>query len=439
MSAFDAHRPPQQEIVEDCVHCGFCLDTCPTYALWANEADSPRGRIVLVAQALDGAAQLSDEMVTHWDRCLGCMACVTACPSGVRYDHLIERVRPQVERQHTRSPSERALRRLLFATLPHPQRLRLLAPALGVARALGSGGLPGGFGTMTELAPRTTLRKTLRSRLPARTAALGTPRGRVGLLLGCVQRVFYSEVQVASIRALAAEGFEVLAPSTPGCCGALEFHAGEERRAVARAKDTIAAFDALGVDHVVTTAAGCGSAMKEYGELLDTPEARRFSARVRDVTELLGDVDPVAPRGPLRMRVVYHDACHLGHAQGVREQPRRLLREIPELELVEVGAEPELCCGSAGIYNIVQPEAGAALGARKAAHLLGTGAQAIAAANPGCAAQLDYHLRKLGHPLPIHHPIELVWRSIRAGGDRRRSVRPGGARPRSIRARLSSR
>jgi glycolate oxidase iron-sulfur subunit len=237
----------------------------------------------------------------------------------------------------------------------------------------------------------------------------------VALLLGCVQRVFYPQVQLASIRALAAEGFEVLAPSLPGCCGALEFHAGEEPSAAARARAAIAAFDPLGVDYVVSTAAGCGSAMKEYGDLLGTAEAHAFASRVRDVTELLGAGDPVAPRGPLPMRVVYHDACHLGHAQGVREQPRRLLNAIPELELVEVGTEGELCCGSAGIYNLVQPEAGAELGARKARHLIDAGAHAIAAANPGCAAQLDYHLRKLDHPLPIHHPIELVWRSIKAG------------------------
>jgi glycolate oxidase iron-sulfur subunit len=415
MGAFDAHRPPEREIVEDCVHCGFCLDTCPTYALWGNEADSPRGRIVLISEGLDPTSRLSEEMVTHFDRCLGCMACVTACPSGVRYDRLIERVRPQVERHHRRRPGERALRRLLFATLPHPGRLRALAPMLAPARRLGAGELPGGFGALTRVAPRAPLRRLLRFRYPARTPAAGPRRGRVGLLLGCVQRVFYSEVQVASIHTLAAEGFEVLAPSLPGCCGALEFHAGEERRAVARAEQTIAAFDALGVDHVVTTAAGCGSAMKEYGELLGTPPARAFSERVRDVTELLGSVDPVAPRGPVALRVAYHDACHLGHAQGVREQPRRLLAEIPGLELLEVEVERELCCGSAGIYNLVQPEAGAELGARKALHLLDTGAQAIAAANPGCAAQLDFHLRQLGHPLPIHHPVELVWRSIRAG------------------------
>jgi glycolate oxidase iron-sulfur subunit len=415
MAAFDNQRTPQLDLVEDCVHCGFCLDTCPTYALWANEADSPRGRIVLIGEALTSEDGLSDEMVTHWDRCLGCMACVTACPSGVRYDRLIERVRPQVERHHKRSLSERALRRLLFATLPHPWRLRALAPLLGPARRLGGENLPGGFGMLARVSPRAPIRRVFRPRLPERTAAVGQQRGRVALLLGCVQRVFYSEVQVASIGALAAEGFEVLAPSLPGCCGALEFHAGEEQVAARRAQAAIAAFDALDVDYVVTTAAGCGSAMKEYGDLLETAEAHGFASRVRDVTELLGSVDPVAPRGPVPMRVVYHDACHLRHAQGVREQPRELLRAIPQLELLEVGVEPELCCGSAGIYNLLQPEAAAELGARKASNLLDTGAQAIAAANPGCAAQLDFHLRKLDRPLPIHHPIELVWRSIKAG------------------------
>jgi glycolate dehydrogenase iron-sulfur subunit len=413
--AFDSHRTPQRDLVEDCVHCGFCLETCPTYALWANEADSPRGRIVLIGDALDSDDALSEEMITHWDRCLGCMACVTACPSGVRYDRLIERVRPQVERHHKRSRSERALRKLLFATLPHPRRLRAVAPLLGPARKLGGEKLPGGFGTLAQVSPRAPFRRLFRSRFPERTAAVGKQRGRVALLLGCVQRVFYAEVQAASIGALAAEGFEVLAPSVPGCCGALEFHAGEEQAAARRARGAIAAFDSLGVDYVVTTAAGCGSAMKEYGDLLETAEAHGFASRVRDVTELLGSVDPVAPRGPVALRVVYHDACHLGHAQGVREQPRELLKAIPELELLEVGSERELCCGSAGIYNLVQPEAGAELGARKAKHLLDTGAQAIAAANPGCAAQLDYHLRKLDRPLPIHHPVELVWRSIKAG------------------------
>jgi glycolate oxidase iron-sulfur subunit len=418
-AAFDSHRTPQQSIVDDCVHCGFCLDSCPTYVLWAEEADSPRGRIVLVDEALNSAEDLSPEMVRHFDQCLGCMACVSACPSGVRYDRLIERVRPQIERHHKRTGAERALRGLLFETLPHPKRLRRLVPMLAAARKLGAERLPERIAILAKVAPRTTMREVRRTRLPERTAAVGVYRGRVGLLLGCVQRVFFADTHLATIRALAAEGFEVLAPRRPDCCGALEFHAGEEEAAVARARSTIAAFERLGrLDHIVVNAAGCGAAMKEYGELLDTPPARTFANRVRDVSELLVSIEPRAPRGALPLRVAYHDACHLAHAQRVRAEPRALLHSIPELELLEVSVEPEICCGSAGIYNLVQPRAAAELGARKARHLLDTGAQAIAAGNPGCAAQLDLHLRELGHPLPIHHPIELLWRSISAGAGR---------------------
>jgi glycolate oxidase iron-sulfur subunit len=417
VAAFDAHRPPAQSLVDDCVHCGFCLDSCPTYVLWSAEADSPRGRIVLINEGLNGAGQLSDEMVTHFDRCLGCMACVTACPSGVQYDRLIERVRPQVERHHRRPRAERALRRLLFETLPHPKRLRALAPMLAASRRLGAEQrLPEKLSMLVKVAPRTRTRAALRTAIPERTAPVGSPRGRVGLLLGCVQRVFFADVHRATIATLAAEGFEVLAPGRPDCCGALEFHSGEERSALARARDTITAFESLGhLDHIVVNAAGCGSAMKEYGDVLDTPAARAFAARVCDVTELLAGIEPRARRGPVPLRVVYHDACHLTHAQRVRDQPRALLRSIPELELLENPVEPAVCCGSAGVYNLLQPEAAAQLGARKAQHLLDTGADAIAAANPGCTAQLDLHLRELGRPLPIHHPVELVWRSISAG------------------------
>ena len=416
VSAFDAHRPPEQSVIADCVHCGFCLDSCPTYVLWAQEADSPRGRIVLIGEGLESAATLSPEMVTHFDRCLGCMACVSACPSGVRYDRLIERVRPQVERHHRRPWVERSLRRLLFETLPHPRRLRALAPVIAASRRLGAERLPERLSAPLRIAPRTPLRDTRRTGVPVRTAAVGPRRGRVGLLLGCVQRVYFADVHRATVGALAAEGYEVLAPVAPECCGALELHAGEEESAIARARATVAAFAALGpLDHVVVNAAGCGAAMREYGDLLGTPEAAAFSACVRDVSELLGSGDARAPRGPVPLRVVYHDACHLAHAQGIRVEPRAMLEAIPGLELLEVGREADVCCGSAGIYNLVQPEAAAALGARKAANLLDTGAQAIAAGNPGCAAQLDLHLRELGRPLPIHHPVELVWRSIQAG------------------------
>jgi glycolate oxidase iron-sulfur subunit len=421
MTAFDTHRPPETELIDDCVHCGFCLDTCPTYVLWGAEADSPRGRIVLISEGLNEAATLSDEMVTHFDRCLGCMACVTACPSGVQYDRLIERVRPQVERHHRRSPRERLLRRLLYQTLPHPGRLRALIPMLAASRRLGPARLPKPFSDLTRVAPRAPLRAVRGDRLAVHTPAVGPARGRVGLLLGCVQRVFYPDVHRATIGVLAAEGFEVIAPRQPECCGALEFHGGAEPGAVRHAEATIAAFAKAGgergFDHIVVNAAGCGSAMKEYGELLGTPEAREFSSRVRDVNELLGEVEPRAPRGTLPLCVVYHDACHLAHAQGVRRQPRALLESIPELELVEVATERDVCCGSAGIYNLVQPEAAAELGRRKAQNLIATGAQVIAAANPGCAAQLDLHLRELGRPLPIQHPVELLWRSLQAAGD----------------------
>jgi glycolate oxidase iron-sulfur subunit len=420
MAAFDSHRAPEQTLVDDCVHCGFCLDSCPTYVLWAQEADSPRGRIVLIDEGLNGASELTPEMATHFDRCLGCMACVTACPSGVRYDRLIERVRPQVERHHKRTRSERVLRSLLFETLPHPRRLRRMVPMLAAARKLGAERLPERVSILAKVAPRTPVRKARRSKLPERTPPAGEQRGRVGLLLGCVQRVFFGDVHRATVAALAAEGFEVLAPALPDCCGALELHAGEEEAAFARAASTIEAFDALGaLDYIIVNAAGCGAAMKEYGELLGTPAAHRFSQRVRDVSELLGGIEPRAPRGPLPLKVVYHDACHLAHAQQVRSQPRALLEAIPELDLVEVPTEREICCGSAGIYNLVQPHAAAELGARKARNLIATGAEAIAAGNPGCAAQLDLHLRELGHPLPIYHPAELLWRSIRAAGTTR--------------------
>jgi glycolate oxidase iron-sulfur subunit len=414
VTAFDTHRPPEQEVVEDCVHCGFCLDACPTYVLWAQEADSPRGRIVLVDEGLHGATEISDEMVAHFDSCLGCMACVTACPSGVRYDRLIERVRPQIERHYRRPRLERVMRRLLFETLPHPKRLRALAPAMIAARKLGAEKLPDALSAPLKVAPRTTIGELRRTRVPARTAAVGEQRGRVGVLLGCVQRVFFAGVNRATIEMLAAEGYEVLAPAVSDCCGALELHAGAEEAALAHARETIAAFDALGeLDHIVVNAAGCGTAMKEYGELLGTEQARRFAERVVDVSELLAAVEPRAPRGPVSLRVAYHDACHLAHTQRIREQPRELLRGIPGLELLNVATEPELCCGSAGIYNLVQPEAAAALGARKARNLLATGAEAIAAGNPGCTAQISLHLRRLGHPLPVYHPIELLWQSVR--------------------------
>jgi glycolate oxidase iron-sulfur subunit len=419
MSGFDTIRPPEKDLIEDCVHCGFCLPTCPTYHLWGEEMDSPRGRIVLMNEAREGA-DLSPQMVTHWDRCLGCMSCVTACPSGVQYDKLIEDTRAQVERNHSRAPADRLYRSMLFELFPHPGRLRALAPLMALGRKLGvtkaarrGGPLPRAR-ALASLTPETPLRKTMQ-RLPERTKAQGERRGTVGLLQGCVQRVFFHDVNAATASVLSAEGFEVHAPRTPRCCGALQMHTGYDSRDLARA--TIAAFEQC--DHVVANAAGCGSSMKDYAHLLrDDPRwaerAEAFTRKVRDVTELLAEAGTRATRHPLPGKVAYHDACHLAHAQSVRAQPRELLGEIPGLEVIEP-AEWEICCGSAGIYNLLNPEPATELGRRKVNNLLATGAETIAAGNPGCAIQIAAVSEQMGRPLRVVHPIELIQKSIQGG------------------------
>ncbi|HZB75690.1 MAG TPA: heterodisulfide reductase-related iron-sulfur binding cluster [Solirubrobacteraceae bacterium] len=416
MTAWDVHRPPDPELIADCVHCGFCLPTCPSYTVFEEEMDTPRGRIVLMRVGNEPQSRPSDELRVHLDRCLGCMACVTACPSGVKYDQLIERARPQVERVAPRPRRERLHRALIFALFTHPGRLRALAPVLWLqqklrlddAVAARLGRVPE-LQAMLRLAPPVTRRAAIQ-RLPEVTPAQGPRRGRVALMQGCVQRVFFGDVNAATVRVLAAEGFEVHAPRAPRCCGALQLHAGVEDEAVELAKATISVYEDF--DHVAVNVAGCGSGMKDYAHLLaDDPawagRAKAFAAKVRDVSELLAEFEPRAPRHALPMRVAYHDACHLAHAQKVRIQPRALLNGIPELELAEP-AEWELCCGSAGIYNLVQPAAAAELGARKAANLQATGAEAIAAGNPGCAIQIGAHL-----DLPVFHPMTLLDHSIR--------------------------
>jgi glycolate oxidase iron-sulfur subunit len=423
--AFDGLRPPSADLLADCVHCGFCLPTCPTYALWGEEMDSPRGRIYLMELAASGEVAIDDVFVTHMDRCLGCMACVTSCPSGVQYDKLIEATRPQIERNHPRGPADRWFRRLVFALFPDPRRLRVAA-ALGwlyqrlrigvlLRRTGAHRRLPARLRALEALLPDIRL-ADLRARLPARVPPAGgaAPRRRVGLVTGCVQSVFFSDVNAATARVLAAEGCEVIVPGGQGCCGALLEHAGAEPGALDLARRMIATMDAAGVDTIVINAAGCGSTLKEYGHLLrDDPQwaarAAGFSERVRDVTELLAELEPRAPRQAVRGRVAYHDACHLAHAQGVRAEPRAVLGAIPELDVVEL-SEPDICCGSAGIYNLLQPEAAADLGVRKAATVAAVAPDAVVTANPGCTLQLRTHLDR---PLPVLHPVELVDASIR--------------------------
>jgi len=490
-----------RQLTGDCVHCGFCLPACPTYQLWGEEMDSPRGRIHLMTQILDGA-QADEAAAAHFDRCLGCMACVPACPSGVRYDRLIEAARTWSQEPPAglrpvpaRSLRDWAVRTMIFATFPYPDRLRVLIAPLRAAQRAGldkllaaqvpggarpatsapagidpaagehgqsvtaaatGGQEPGGRRSISGLLPaelvaalrvapkrRSAARQgrpggrrgalgglrggpDSRSRLRGRPAppelmlASGPRRAVVGMLTGCVQQVFFPEVNAATARVLAAEGCDVVIPGRQGCCGALSMHAGRRAEAAEFGRRTIAEFERAGVDTVVVNAAGCGSAMKEYAGLLaDDPgwaaRAAAFSGRVRDLTEFLAELGPAAQRHPLSVSAAYHDACHLGHAQRITRQPRDLLAAIPGLQLTEI-ADGGTCCGSAGIYNLVQPEAAAELGARKAATVQAAGVQLLVSANPGCALQIAAALAAQGSTLPMAHIAQVLDASIQGAG-----------------------
>jgi len=455
-----------RDLAGDCVHCGFCLPACPTYQLWGEEMDSPRGRIHLITQILDGGHG-SEAAAEHFDRCLGCMACMTACPSGVQYGQLIEAARSWSERADTatgppmplppRTLRDRAIRAAIFATFPYPARLRAAIGPLRAAQRTGLDQWAARSPLVRRLAPaaaaalsvaprlaRTRPRPTLRRdgaaiisrpggaiaptaalygrgwhadapsghRLPARIPAQGSRRAVVGMLTGCVQQVFFPGVNGATARVLAAEGCDVIVPPRQGCCGALSVHGGRRDEAAGFARRTIETFERAGVDAVIVNAAGCGSAMKEYEQLLDedpgwASRAAAFSAGVRDFSEFLAELGPVAPRAELPLTIAYHDACHLAHAQRITAQPRSLLRGIPGVSVTEI-PDAGTCCGSAGIYNLVQPDAAAELGTRKAASVAATGADLVVSANPGCILQLTQALAAAGRPMPVRHVAEVI-------------------------------
>jgi glycolate oxidase iron-sulfur subunit len=385
--------------------------------------DSPRGRIYLMKMAAEGVSPINAQWVSHFDSCLGCVACMTACPSGVDYGNLIEATRAQIERQYKRSLGERLHRRLLFETLTRPERLNFIRWPLrayqksGVQEILRRSGLlrilPKFATTMDALLPTLGAAQPV----PEITAAEGAKRRRVGLLLGCVQRAFFSDVNAATARVLASEGCEVVAPPEQPCCGALFVHAGEEERAQELARRTIEVFERANVETIVTNAAGCGSNVKDYAHLLHddaayAERAKKFSAKCRDVTEILAELEPCPECKPLRLRVAFHDSCHLQHAQGVRLQPRSLLARIPGLELLEIPESP-ICCGSAGIYNLIQPEAANDLGDRKARLIAQLHPDVVVTGNPGCQLQLQSSLTRSGQKTPVRHTIQLLDASIR--------------------------
>lgn len=456
MSAFASPPPaPTASATDPCVHCGFCLPTCASYRVLGTEMDSPRGRIHALKAIAAGELTLDATVASHFDTCLGCFACVTACPSGVRYDQLIEATRPRLNAPELRTPAQRAFRRLLFALLPYPQRLRALltplrayagTPLQGLARRSGLTRL---FGPQIEAMERLLpplAPEAFSDRFPLVVAARGEKRARVGLLLGCVQRLFDPQVNAAAVAVLSANGVEVVIPPAQGCCGAATHHQGElaQTRELATAViDSFAAVVGPGrpageepLDAVLVAASGCGHTLKHYDAILgeDPAWAERgsaFAERVLDVHQFLQrlglseafaaalaplphpDGSPATAERPLL--VAYHDACHMLHGQGISAEPRALLRRIPQLLLREA-TEAGVCCGSAGIYNLVQPEEAAELGRIKADDLGGSGAELVASANIGCTLQIRRHLEEGGHPQAVLHPLQLLERSWRAGG-----------------------
>lgn len=394
---------------KDCVHCGFCLETCPTYLLWNEEMDSPRGRIELIRANREGTATLNATVVQHLDRCLGCLACVTSCPSGVRYDILIEETRSEVEAQFRRPLLDRIIRTLLFAALPYPRRLAVLLP---IGRLLRRAPAPRALRPLLAVVPPWSSRE----RLPPMTPSIQPARGRVALLTGCVQSVVFGSVNTATARVLATEGYDVVVPSEQGCCGALSLHAGRKDEAMRLARRLVTSFESSDADTIVVNSAGCGSHLKHLSTLFaDEPEwsgrADELARKVRDLGEFLGSVESRAARHPLRLRVALQDACHVRHGQQIPTAFLGILRSIPDIEIVEP-AEQDICCGSAGIYNVVQAEAARELGRRKAEHVLATEADIVASANPGCLVQIAGTLRHLGRALPAVHPIEILAAAI---------------------------
>ncbi|MGH7251778.1 MAG: (Fe-S)-binding protein [Candidatus Methylomirabilales bacterium] len=419
-SGFDHIDPPASEIYLDCVHCGFCLPTCPTYLVLGNEMDNPRGRIYLMRAVDEGKAKITSRFVEHMNLCVLCRACETACPSGVKFGFIMEAARGQIERNYQYPPAERRFRNFILHTFTDLRRMGTLTTLLRLyqrsglqtlARASGVLSLFGRLGKMETLLPPIPDQR-MRQELPEVMRAKGAKRGRVGLLTGCVQRFFLPQVNAATARVLAENGFDVVIPQDQGCCGSLLVHEGERERGKGFARKTIDVFERAGIDFIVVNAAGCGSVMKEYWELLHNDpgyreKAEAFSKKVRDASELIAQADLNGRLHELKLKVTYHDACHLAHGQKVRHQPRKILKAIPGVQLVEL-AESDFCCGSAGVYNLLEPDLARKFLDRKLDRIQETGAEAVVSANPGCTFQIEKGLKERGLNIRVLHPMELL-------------------------------
>ncbi len=408
----DPHVAESERILRKCVHCGFCTATCPTYVTLGNELDSPRGRIYLIKDMLENGRPADEEVVTHIDRCLSCLACMTTCPSGVNYMHLVDHARAHIEKSYRRPPIDRLTRSVLAAVLPHPARFRA---ALSLARLgrpfaplLNAVGLKP-FAAMLALAPDSVPPKSS-SAEPGTRAAAGARRGRVALLTGCAQPVLKPGINEATIRLLTRLGIEVVLPKGEGCCGALVHHMGREEDSLAAARRNVDAWTAEiereGLDAIVITASGCGTTIKDYGFMLRldpayAQKAARVSALAKDVTEYLATLDLTAPDEAPGLTVVYHSACSMQHGQKITRQPKQLLAKAGFV--VKDPREGHLCCGSAGTYNILQPEIAARLRDRKVTNLEATGANLVATGNIGCITQIASAAK-----MPVVHTVELL-------------------------------
>jgi glycolate oxidase iron-sulfur subunit len=426
LKGFDEIHPPDPKLIDSCVHCGFCLSTCPSYRVLGKEMDSPRGRIYLMDAINEGEIALNTATVEHFDSCLGCLACVSTCPSGVQYDKLISATKHQVERNYNRSLPDKLVRQLIFSLFPNPDLLRILLFPLLVYQKLGISKLLQATGLIKAISPRLAAMesilpeitfKSFQDNLPDVIPAKGEKRYRVGVILGCVQRLFFSPVNEATVRVLTANGCEVIIPKSQGCCAALPEHQGQTEQAKVLARQMIDSFADTNVDFIIINAAGCGHTLKEYGHILaDDPEyaekAKAFAAKVKDAQEFLINVGLTAKLSPLtdkNLTLVYQDACHLLHGQKISVQPRQLLRKIPGVTLREP-IDAALCCGSAGVYNLLQPEIAEELGKQKVQNLLNTGAELIASPNPGCTLQISKYLED--KKISVMHPMELLDYSI---------------------------
>jgi glycolate oxidase iron-sulfur subunit len=411
----------------DCVHCGLCTSACPTYLETGNENDSPRGRIYLMRAVVDGRTELTETIERHLDLCLDCRSCETACPSGVQYGRLIEPFRVDMKKS-SRKSSGWFDRWILQGLFPYPRRMKLaLAPMRlmqflkldRVAEAIGLHKLlPGKLRRMYAQLPRLQPSgKPFPKVLPAK----GERRARVGLFTGCVAEAMFSQTNRATARVLQEQGCEVVIPGMQVCCGAIHYHSGNDRPALEFARKNAEAFLREDLDAIIVNVAGCGAMLKDYSHLAEevsgtdeatTERLRQFAERVKDVSEFLSELGPLAPQGPIPVRAVYHDACHLCHAQQIRAQPRELLATIPGLELIPL-AEPEICCGAAGSYNLTEPEMSDRLSHRKVQNILAVSPDIVVSGNAGCTLQIQAALRNAGKDIPVLHPMELLDKSFR--------------------------